>query len=340
MKSKHLSFVGLLALTIICGLQSLAQDTATPAAPQATPAPTPPTEVTGDTSIGDKTRRRVALGNNLYCAGYIQTLPAYSTLEVVGGEQEQENRVYSQGDYVYLGSGAQQNVKVGERYTVTRPRGGVRSVWSKKKYLGVYVQEVGTVRIVNVKPDGAAVGLIERSCETVLLGDLLIARTDRVVPDQREEVPLDRFADPSGKATGRIVLARDNQEVLTRDQIVYIDLGSEDGVKIGDYLTVHRPLGKGNITRFDDEEIVRPTDYGYESLRYRGGKFSNQAPRKKGTEADQGIQTTPGAKKRRPAGLRKIVGEMVIINVQERTATAVITRTAQEILTGDYVEVQ
>ena len=38
--------------------------------------------------------------------------------------------------------------------------------------------------------------------------------------------------------------------------------------------------------------------------------------------------------------LRKIVGEVVILNVKERTATAVITRTAQEIHTGDYVELQ
>ena len=34
------------------------------------------------------------------------------------------------------------------------------------------------------------------------------------------------------------------------------------------------------------------------------------------------------------------VGEIVILNVKEKTATAVITRTAQEIHTGDWVEVQ
>lgn len=337
MKSKHLSVVGFLALTLIGGAgQAFGQDT--PSSPQ--PSPTPPTEITGDVMSGDTTRRRVALGNNLYCAGYIQTLPAFSTLEVVGAEEEQEQRVYSQGDYIYLGSGTAQNVKVGELYVVTRPRGGVRSVHSRKDYLGVYVQEVGTVRIVNVKPSGASVGVVERSCETILFGDLLVPFSERVVPNQRQEEPLNRFADATGKATGRIVLARDNQEVVTRDQIVYIDLGAEDGVKVGDYLTAYRPLGKGNVTRFDDTEVVRPTDYGFESLRYRGGKFSNQAPRKKGTKADGRIQTTPGAKKRRPEGLRKIVGELVIINVQERTATAVITRTAQEVITGDYVEVQ
>jgi hypothetical protein len=43
---------------------------------------------------------------------------------------------------------------------------------------------------------------------------------------------------------------------------------------------------------------------------------------------------------RRPSMPRKIVGEVVIISVEQRTAAAVITRYAQEIHTGDFVEVQ
>jgi hypothetical protein len=37
---------------------------------------------------------------------------------------------------------------------------------------------------------------------------------------------------------------------------------------------------------------------------------------------------------------RKVVGEAVVLNVQSRTATVVITRVAQEIHTGDFVEVK
>jgi hypothetical protein len=37
---------------------------------------------------------------------------------------------------------------------------------------------------------------------------------------------------------------------------------------------------------------------------------------------------------------RKVVGEMIVLTVQERTATAVITQVAQEIHTGDFVELQ
>jgi hypothetical protein len=37
---------------------------------------------------------------------------------------------------------------------------------------------------------------------------------------------------------------------------------------------------------------------------------------------------------------RKIVGEMVVINVDARTATAIITRVVGEVHTGDWVEIQ
>jgi hypothetical protein len=151
---------------------------------------------------------------------------------------------------------------------------------------------------------------------------------------------LDLFGDPSGKASGYIFMARDNQEILARDQIVYVDLGHEDNVQTGDYLTIFRRLGKGNLKMPEHDESVSARSYGYESLQYRGGKFSNQAARKSGDKADGRVVTTEKAKDDRPDNLRKVVGEGMVVNVKERTATVVITRNAQEIHTGDWVEVQ
>ena len=325
-----------------------AQEPLAQPAAKSTPAPSPvPSQLNGSPSLRDpqfeyyKERRAVARGNNLYCAGYIQNLPVTNLqFEVVGGEQEQEQRVYTQGNLVYINAGADRNVKVGDLFVATRPRGKFGSPFTEKKgKLGIYVQELGTVRIVQVKPR-VSIAQIETSCETILLGDVLQAYSERVAPEVRVETELDRFRDSSGKAKGRIVLARDGQETLSRDQVVYIDLGAEDKVKAGQYLTIYRPLGTGNITGFSDKEVVVSEDYGFESRKFRGGKFSNQGPRRKGTQATGDIVTTPEAKSRRPEGLRKIVGEAVILNVQERTATVIITRTAQEIHTGDFVELQ
>lgn len=281
---------------------------------------------------------RVAERNNLYCAGYVQSGSIDTSNRIVGAVNEQDGWLYSQFNYVYLNMGSGSGVKPGDVLSVVRPRGQVKTRWTTKGDLGMYVQEVGSVEVVRVKSD-VSVARVKMSCDNFLLGDLVRPMETRVSPMFEKRPALDLFADPTGKAKGRLFMARDNQEVLTREQIVYVDLGSDDNVKVGDYLTIFRPLGKGNPLDFDVDESVSARQEGYQSFEYRGGKFSNQAARKSGDNAGGKVVTSKKAKEGRPE-LRQIVGEMVILNVKEKTATAVITRTAQEIHTGDWVEVQ
>jgi hypothetical protein len=128
--------------------------------------------------------------------------------------------------------------------------------------------------------------------------------------------------------------------MLSRDFIIYVDLGADDHVTTGDHLTIYRQLGKGNLTKKWEKESVSARDYGFESEVYKGGKFSSEAGRKQGEHATGQEVTTMRAKQGRPHGLRKVVGEAVVLNVKEKTATVVITRTASEIHTGDFVELQ
>src|SRR5437773_4324544 len=289
----------------------------------------------------------VVRGNNLYCAGYVQTGPVYSghpgevggPAEIVGAYNEQDGWQYSQNNFLVINGGANKGVKVGDLFSVIRPRGEAKSHWTHKGHLGTYVQELGVVEVVEVRAETSWVRA-KSSCDSMFLGDLVVPFERRESAPYIQRPALDLFSDPSGKANGRVFLARDNQEVVTRDQIVYVDLGAEDSVKPGDYLTFYRPLGKGNLFVNDWHESVPARSYGFESLKYRGGKFSNQSPRKSGDDADGRIVTTANARKQRPAGLRKVVGEGMVVNVRERTATVVITRTAQEIHTGDWVEIQ
>jgi hypothetical protein len=62
----------------------------------------------------------------------------------------------------------------------------------------------------------------------ILLGDILVPIRYRESPVERAEIQLNRFADPSGKAVGRLMMARDNKEMVTTNDVVYVDLGSED----------------------------------------------------------------------------------------------------------------
>lgn len=297
-------------------------------------AQTRPATVTGPTVR----EFRVAEGNNVYCAGYVTTSPISTEQRIVGGWNEQDGWSYTQPNVIYLNVVSGSGVKVGDVFSVVRPRGQVKTRWTNKGDLGMYVQEVGSVEVVRVKADHA-VARVKMSCDNFLLGDLIRPMETRIAPVFTQRAALDLFADPSGKAVGRLFMSRDNMEVLGRENVVYVDLGSEDNVRVGDRLTVFRPLGKGNPFNNDEDESVSARDSGFQSFEYRGGRFSNQAARKSGENARGRVVTTEKAKEGRPA-IRKIVGEMVVLNVKEKTATAVIVRNAQEIHTGDYVEVQ
>lgn len=309
--------------------------------------------VEAQTASGDTTRTQnaavstaalpAALETELSCAGYIEHEPNYSGFEVVGAEQEQEQTTFGTGNLVFINAGSQQGVRVGQEFQVVRPRGRFTTKLTRKSgWLGVYTQEIGRLRVTVVKGN-MSVAQVANSCEMILLGDLLRPVPNRVSPPVGDTADIDRFADPTGKQNGRIVLAREAREMISRHQIVYIDLGTEDNLKEGDRLTVYRPAGTGNISRFRDEEVALPSNYGFESEVYRGGRFSINSQRVENPERGDmkgPVMTTPRVKRRRPSMPRKIVGEIVVLNVQARTATAVITRVAQEIHTGDFVEVK
>ncbi len=291
---------------------------------------------------------RVANETALACAGHIRLQRFGETPEIVGAEEEQEQRTYSDGDIVYLNAGSNHGIKEGQTFQIIRPRGDVKGVHREKiGFLGTYVQDIGQLQVFKVREETSA-AKITFTCDMALLGDLIVDVPVRESPLQRPETNLDRFADPSGKQVGRLMMARNNRELLTRNDIVYIDLGGEDSVKPGDYLTIFRPLGTGNLTRVDNEEMARNRATGFQSERYRGGGFSNQASRAKDSTAFVDANgryrykpiTSREVKTHRPEMPRKIVGEMVILDVQSRTATAIITRVAAEVHTGDWVEIQ
>ena len=329
MKALLISFACLLALPLAANAQT----------PAATPQMILPTAAQP---------ARIAGESSLFCAGYIRYQRFGQNPEIVGAEEEQEQRTFSDGDIVYMNAGSRAGIKEGQSFQIIRPRGDLKGVHRNKiGFMGTYVQDVGQLQVFKVRENTSA-AKITFTCDAALLGDLLVDIPVRVSPLQRPDGNLDRFADPSGKQVGRLMMARDNRELLTKNDVVYIDLGGEDNVKPGEYLTIYRPLGTGNITRVDNEELARNRATGFQSDRYRGGGISIQGSRAKDETAFVDANgryryrpiTTREVKKARPEMPRKIVGEMVIIDVQSRSATAIITRVASEVHTGDWVEIQ
>src|SRR4030095_1140776 len=175
---------------------------------------------------------RLAAGRtNMQCAGYFR-MPGLKNLpRIVGGEQEQEKTIYASGDLVYIDAGQRQGVREGQEFHIVRPRGEPARVFRQKKgYLGVYVQEVGELRVIRVK-ESFSVAQVTYSCDTALLGDFLTGLLARSAPDVSWGRSLDRFAEPSSKPIGRVLMSREGKELVAVGDIIYVDLGVEDSLK-------------------------------------------------------------------------------------------------------------
>lgn len=284
--------------------------------------------------------------STMQCAGYFRLPPLKGSPQIVGGENEQEKYIYATGDFVYINSGSRDGVREGQEFHIIRPRGDELHVkgygGESRGSLGIFFQDVGQLRVVKVK-DEVSVAQIDFSCDGALLGDLLTGVPDRVSPTLIPGAPFDRFDAPTGKASGRILMAKDGREMVATGDTIYIDLGGDDKLVPGDTVTIYRKLGTGhlNVKTFD---LAQNSQRGFASEQYRGGGLSIQAQRardRKGSGLYRHPATTSDRiKDDRPAMPRKVVGEAVIINVQVGTATAVITTVVQEVHPGDYVEVR
>lgn len=269
----------------------------------------------------------VAQRSDLYCTGFIADAPLRVDLQVVGAEKENWKSTFAQGDVVFLNRGRGAGVQPGAVYYILRPLGKVKHPFTHKK-LGYLVRELGMLRVVEVG-DRTSTAEITVSCDTVEFGDLLKPYEEYSGPNVGDSRPLPRFGEGSGGTTGQIVMAPGYHENLSANRVVFIDLGSRQSIHQGDVFTIFREIGREEgITKTPNYKIVNKRSSGYQSDRYRGGKFSIQSTRVPVREV----------LKDRPALPRKVLGELVVLKVEKGVSVAMITRTNAEVQIGDMVE--
>jgi hypothetical protein len=191
------------------------------------------------------------------------------------------------------------------------------------------------LRISAVQRDVSIAEVLE-ACDPIFVGDRVRPYDRFLSPTLREFQPLNRFDLPTGKLSGQIVLARNHRDYLGTNDVVYLDIGDDNGVKLGQYYTVYRkpgeeegPVGGFNRVLRDDEDFEHRVE-GFSDDRYRDSDFSVLRGRERPSKVIRERNGIP----------RKVVGEVCIIRVEKDSATAVVTRVAQEVNLGDYVELQ
>ncbi|MBI3649478.1 MAG: hypothetical protein HY231_00330 [Acidobacteria bacterium] len=271
----------------------------------------------------------VAKRSDIYCTGYITESTLWPDSMIIGGERENFQNSFAQGDVVFLNKGRAEGVRSGAVYYIIRPLGEIKHPFHSKRKLGTYVREIGMLRVIQVN-DKTSTAEVTISCDTVEMGDLLKPYEEKVAPEPREGQPLPLHGDSTGDVAGQIVLAQNGREYMAAHDIVFIDLGERQGVQVGDYFSIYHKIvnKRENIASYPQDKIYLKRSEDYHSDHWKGGTFSNQSLAK---EREKILHD-------RPYIPRKVLGEMIVLKVEKGTAVALITRTTGEINIGDRVE--
>jgi len=265
---------------------------------------------------------------DLYCAGFISKHVLPDANYIQGGLETPTTTKFVRGDVVYLrGSG----YTAGAEYEIVRALQDINKYEmfpGQQKVLkeaGQPYEEVGRVKIIDTRSK-AAIGQIEYSCDGINPGDTAIPFAEKQVIAPHGPLRFDRFLPASSsKVSGRIVMAKDFDSVVGTGSKVYINVGSNQNIKIGDYL---------RIVRSYQSDLKDPVD----SLSFRAA-IAEDTQKKMPSFDPQMFEKGNGPVIHVRDLPRRAVGEIVILGVTDTTATGMIVFANENVMPGDGVEV-
>lgn len=299
---KNLGLI-VLALAASC----LAQTQASPAQPQAAAQK----GRTSSLNIGN-----APTATDMYCSGFITTehVPE-SRFVAAGWNSPDQTRYAGPSDIIYIHG---KDMKEGDRMQI------VRHVKDPNHYelfrgqrwairdAGEPYFELGYAKVIEVQ-GATAIAIPELSCGDFVPGDIAIPFEERQAPAFKK-VALDRFAPPNGKTTGRIIMANEFDGLVGTKYKVYLNIGADKGLKVGDYLRATRTY---SYTYHDPEAGMSLKASAREDQQKNPPKFSRSE-----------VSTLP----------RRTLGDMVVLQVHKKSATAMILTALEDIHVGDAVE--
>jgi hypothetical protein len=255
--------------------------------------------------------------STVYCSGFISDQKVPDATRLVSAEESNVKVLFGRGDYVIINRGQDKGVRVGDRYSVVRAETDALQVnwfkWQAKlmKAMGIHYVDAGQLRIVNVQTK-TAVAEITLSCDYMIRGDIVLPFQERPEPTFKDPSAFDHFAPISGKPVAMVVESRDYQQSAGQGNTFYVNLGTQRGVKVGDYFRI---------------------------FRYQG-TLAELAPQTKGFQDRlYGFGSSPGRYNWNDLP-REVLGEGIVINVSRNSSTVFVTYSSAGVYAGDYIEIE
>ena len=296
-------------------------------AQQSTTASTPDASGIVNTAVNVPfVRYQTPTAADIYCAGFITKDRIPDANYVNGGLQTPASTKYQNGELIYLaGSGYQ----AGQLYSIIRELRDVNEYElypGERKVLagaGRAYGDIGRVRILDTRSH-SAIAQVEFSCDPINPGDVAVPFVERPPVAFRAPGHFDRFAPANGKLSGRVVLGKDFDGELGTGMKLYMNLGSNQGVKVGDYFRVVRSY---------TATLEDPVD----SLSFYTGTSEDTQMRPPTIEASRFTRTN-GVNIHVGDLPRRAVGEVVVVNVTPTASSAMVVFALEDVHAGDGVE--
>ena len=263
---------------------------------------------------------------DLYCAGFLTSQSVPNANFVDGGLQTPSTTKFTNGEIVYLaGTGYQ----AGQQYTILRELRDVNEyeLYPGQKKLVASVgrpyAEIGRVRVLDTRSH-SAVAQVEFSCDPINPGDIATPFVEKQPIAFHAPSHFDRFAPSSNKLSGRILLGKDFDGTLGTGMKLYMNLGSNQGVKAGDYFRAVRPYSA---------DLADPVD----SLSFKASTSEDTQKRPPSFEGKYFTKTN-GPNIRVGDLPRRAVGEVVVLTVTPTTSTGMVVFALEDVHAGDWVE--
>jgi len=253
---------------------------------------------------------------DLYCSGVATDQAIPNDTYIISGENSRYKNTFHPGDYVYINHGEAEGIKVGDQFEVMRPVHDLApNKWFRwqiqlSQAMGTLYADIGILRVVNVQAKTATAEL-KLACDMMQRGDIVRPFTARPAPPYHA-VKFNPFAPPSGKKTAMIVFGKNYSVISGAGKVVFVNLGTAQGVQVGDYFRVFRYSGAHN------ELLYQVANTSYKVYGFGSAPVAYQ------------WDNLP----------RQVLGEGIVLRTGPNSSTVLLTTAREEIYDGDYVELE
>lgn len=168
--------------------------------------------------------------SDLYCSYFVleDDLPS---LQVMAAERQHEKILLSDDDIVYINGGKNDGLEIGQLFFLVE-------VLTKVDGYGYLACKRGRVRLINCDSE-RSVGRIEKSCGHVTIGNFLFPYEEKEGLLGRD-VGFEPYATIGRGPIGHVIFQENDFVQVASGHWAIIDLGKEDGLEVGQQLTIYK----------------------------------------------------------------------------------------------------